>query len=372
MSKFPVEKTDKEGIIDAVNYLLSGPGGLGQNFQGFSSWTKGYLTGNYRPPFTVASTSKAAVGNETEFTVVVTPDYNGIKLGYLATGNGVGTGAVVTGLNFVAGTGYIVTLDVANAADIDNNIIFSPPVAQIPEVYVAPIALGVSEMLDEYTWKYFFASPQATPPFSNGQGVTITGVADSYYDGTYTPIGVAVCTTEYVILKTDAAYAVEPPSSGGTADFELTVPAEVNPGSALPNSTDCNAKVTVNSATDRVFLSAQLNNIISYEATTSTDLQYTVQINRYKGFINNDPINPEYRFNLDQTIAQKVYTFDSLNGTGTLDNVETIFTAIIDQPPPAFYWYILEVEFAETNGGDLQVTQSEFDQRSFSAQVVKQ
>ena len=47
MAKFPVEIGDSEGIIDSVNYLLSGPGGLGQNFQGFSDYQGAYLTGAF-------------------------------------------------------------------------------------------------------------------------------------------------------------------------------------------------------------------------------------------------------------------------------------------------------------------------------------
>lgn len=57
MSKFPVELSDNEGIVDSINYLLSGPGGLGQNFQGFSDYRGAYLTGAFRAPFTVPLTA---------------------------------------------------------------------------------------------------------------------------------------------------------------------------------------------------------------------------------------------------------------------------------------------------------------------------
>ena len=57
MSKFPVEISDNEGIVDSVNYLLSGPGGLGQNFQGFSDYQGAYLTGSFREPFTTPLTT---------------------------------------------------------------------------------------------------------------------------------------------------------------------------------------------------------------------------------------------------------------------------------------------------------------------------
>jgi len=289
MAKFPVENSDIEGIGDAVNYLLSGPSGLGQYFQGFSAYTPTYLTGNYRPPFT-------------------------------------------------------------NPAGAN--------------MYVAPIALGTSEMLDERTWKFTFAAASATPPFVSGNGITVSGVTDPYYDGTYNPIGVTECTTTYVVARTDSSYAIVAPSTGGTVEYNITVPAVKTPSF---NSTDCNAKVTVTGGTDRVFVSAQLNSIINYSGTG--DLIYTVAVNRYKGFINNDPVNPEYRFNLDATISQKVYNFTGLTGPGTIADTETIFSTIIDQPAPAFYWYILEVSYASDT---VIVTSDEFDLRSLSAQVVKQ
>ena len=53
MSKFPVEISDQEGIVDAVNYLLSGPSGLGQNFGGFSSYTPVYVRPTVKGPFTL-------------------------------------------------------------------------------------------------------------------------------------------------------------------------------------------------------------------------------------------------------------------------------------------------------------------------------
>jgi len=43
MSSYPVEISDTEGIVNAVNYLMSGPAGLGQNFQGFSAYLPAYI-----------------------------------------------------------------------------------------------------------------------------------------------------------------------------------------------------------------------------------------------------------------------------------------------------------------------------------------
>lgn len=55
MSQYPVE--DGNGVLEAVNYLLSGPSGLGQNFAGFSAYQPAYLTGSFRQPYTVNTTA---------------------------------------------------------------------------------------------------------------------------------------------------------------------------------------------------------------------------------------------------------------------------------------------------------------------------
>jgi hypothetical protein len=53
MAKYPVEYTDDEGVVDAVNYLLSGPAGLGQNFQGFSAYLPAYIRPKGKQPWSL-------------------------------------------------------------------------------------------------------------------------------------------------------------------------------------------------------------------------------------------------------------------------------------------------------------------------------
>jgi hypothetical protein len=57
MSQYPV--VSDAGLIEAVNYLASGPAGLGQNFDGFSAYQPAYLTGTFRQPFTVSTSTSA-------------------------------------------------------------------------------------------------------------------------------------------------------------------------------------------------------------------------------------------------------------------------------------------------------------------------
>lgn len=389
MSKYPVERSDSEGIADALNYVLSGPAGLGQNFAGASFSSTGYLTGNFRAPFT----------------------------------------------------------------------------SEVPvTVYVAPIALSTSELLDPNTWKFTFATPEPTPPFPLGAPVLVSGVSDSLYDGTYSS-GVADCTTTYVITRTSAAYADPGPGTGGTVELNLSVGF---------NSTDGDARVVVNSASDRVFVSAQVLNTITYQASLTSSVLYNVAVNRYKAFPSGSAANPDFLFGFDETIAYRLYNFATLDptsnsvlnlsflgsksasvvsypvtytvnpttvtgtgsnlslritqfptgavpygpsnttieivsggqgynsgdslvvpgnllgtgsspandmtltvntvssGSATLDAIDTVFVNIIDTPDPGFYRYILELEFTSQIGGDAVITQCELGYRSLTCQVVKE
>ena len=51
MSQFPVE--NEPGLYEGINYLLSGPAGLGQNFEGFATFTPAYIRPTFRAPFTI-------------------------------------------------------------------------------------------------------------------------------------------------------------------------------------------------------------------------------------------------------------------------------------------------------------------------------
>lgn len=468
MSQYPVESDEQ--LYQAVNYLLSGPGGLGQDFNGVQQWAPGWITGNFRIPYTQNSVNHNCTGTSGDTFVSCNPDALGVAVGMTVHGYGIASGTTVTSIGSGTATGVQVNLSAAITEDIDNDLYFYPVV--IPQLYIAPIALGTSTLLDPQTWKFEFATPQAAPPFARGNPIivanvksastspkgsyptsfslsgtkavlgtettysnifptTLTGSGSGYevsitltatgavaysdsntnisresrgsnygvgdtllipgtslggtspandltltitktssiYDGEYAPVGVVDCTTTYVIAKTTASYSADATGTGGTVEYYQT--------SSVPSvfalSTDCNSKIVVNGGTDRVFISAQLTNQISYQATTSSDLNYAVAINRYKGFPNNDVTNPGYLFILDKLIAKKVYSIPSLNGTGTLDEIDTVFSTFPDSGiTPGYYWYIMDVSFQVTNGGDLQVTQSQLGLRSMSTQVVKQ
>lgn len=302
MSQYPVESNEQ--LFQAVNYLLSGPGGLGQNFSGFSDYTDVYLTGNFRTPFTQITEAK---------------------------------------------------------------------------LYVAPIGISNAEQIDDRTIIYTFDTEQPSPPFAYGNGLTITGITPSTYnsndlkDAGYSinQIGVVECTTTYVIVRTVSPITTPLGEyvSGGSVKYVVAA----NYTDSGYNSTDCNSRVTITGATDRVFISGQLTQTLDYEVITGpSDFRVWVAINRYKGSPNNDPVNPDYAFEKDETVSRRIYTYTGLSGTGTKE-IETIFTTVLDQPGPGYYWYILETIFEYPDGGvEVEVTTDKFGLRSLSTQVVKE
>jgi hypothetical protein len=359
---YPLENLNSSQALDGLNYVLSGPSGLGQDFQGFQSYAPAWLTTNFRTPYSAPGLIRLAEGVSGQSTLTITNGVQGIVVGMTVTGPGIGAAATVTAI-----ADNVLTLSAANTADLyDFYVTFAPAV--IPRVYVAPIALGPSAWLDPYTWRHEFLVPETAPPFVPGNNITVSGVTPSDYDGGYTPIGVVECTTDYVIARTRSAFPDPGPGSGGTVELYNTTqyPSE------FVLSTDCNLKVTVTGPTDRVFITAQLLNTLSYTATTSSDLLYIVSINRYAGSPNSDPVNPGFFFEFEERITERQYTFTGLTGTGTLSPVETIFSTFVDTGIDAgYYWYILDVSFQKLTG-DIEVTESELGLRSMTTQVVKQ
>jgi len=269
MSQFPVE--DAAGVLEGINYLLSGPSGLGQNFQGFSDYRGAYLTGAFRAPFTVPLTT-------------------------------------------------------------------TPP----PPLYVAPVAIS-NITVPENPGRFFeitFTTPQANAPFLPGDTITVSNVTDDdsaeVFDGTYNR-SVVSCSTTGMLIQTSQAYEWSTYISGGDVSKDL---------SNTENSTDCNARVTVYGPTDRVFISAQINVDTSYTASTASEFDVIVRINRYNGTPTTTAGDNDFTFDLDTNpVVSEQITHYSVSAPGSTGNVEYIFTTVLDQPSFGYYWYILDYVF---------------------------
>lgn len=115
------EIINSELVFDNLNYLMSGPLGLGQNFSGFSAYTDAYLTGTFRAPFSAPITTTPA------------------PLWY-------------------------------STASISN----------ITPLNVDPVT-GETRSIEVF----FTGAPLAAAPFTQGDTVAIAGVTPSFYDDTY-------------------------------------------------------------------------------------------------------------------------------------------------------------------------------------------
>ena len=122
MAQFPIEIGDAAATNEAVNYLLSGPAGLGQNFQGFSAYQSAYIRPSSRQPWDLPVT----VGNP------------------------------------------------PTAQPLNPSIYLDIPINNI----TVPANPGQQIVCT-------FTTPQATAPFAYGDQIDLAGVTPSFYDGSY-------------------------------------------------------------------------------------------------------------------------------------------------------------------------------------------
>ena len=401
--QFPIQSDNETAQTDALNYLLSGPTGLGQDFNGFASFEPYWLTANFRTPYTLATVD--INGNPTVANLYVAPvnlsnaellDPYTFKFTFAATqtpppfalGNPITINDIVSDQEqvselLVAGTKAVSTQEVyyynlvpttlsgtGSGARLNISLYASAsePYDTDTNISVSVEAGGTGYAAGD-TLLISGADLGGTTP-ANDLTLTVDSVTNTF-NGTYSPIGVVECTTEYVICKTPDPYTSLAYVSGGTASFFNTAGENNNIDNYII-STDCNSKIVVNGGNDRVFISSQLTNKFSYAATVSTDLNYTVAINRYKGYPNEDPANPGFFFLFDKLIMKRTRNYPGLNGNSTLE-VENVFSTLPDAGiPTGYYWYIQDVSWQRTNGGDLEVIDSTLTVRSMSTQVVKQ
>jgi hypothetical protein len=386
MAQFPVEyaRKDSESLVEAINYALSGPSGLGQNFNGFSDSFTAWLRGNVRQPSTVAGYTTPAHGASTGTEITVSDpgsvrqnDANipsKIVIGQYVYGTNIGAGAQVSVDYDEINTPWLVPLTVANTGAVQGAVSFYNLAPTT--LYVAPISIGTIAWLNSRTILVTFATAQPTAPFEIGTLPLVFG--SPYYNGLYTGPGVVACDESTVTLQSSVDIPNLGTTTGGSIKVSNTIqPPAVGVDPGFPsavywNTTDCVSNVTVNGNLDRVFISAQIDNTITYTASATTTLEYTVAVNRFVAVPALTLTNTEFQYFYDQTVALQTYQYSLSVGTATLPVEETVFTNVIDNPGSAYYLYRLDLLFRVINDtGACEVTQSKLGNRSISVQVVK-
>jgi len=387
MAQFPVEyaRKDSEALIEAINYALSGPQGLGQDFAGFSDSYTAWLRGSVRIPSTLPGYTTPAHGASGVNEITVSDPGSlrqndplvpsKIAVGQYVYGTNIGVGAQVATSYDPINTPWTIPLTVANTGAVQGVVSFY--VGLPTALYVAPLNIATIDWIDSRTIQVNFSTAQATPPFELGTMPLIAG--STAYNGLYYGPGVVECNESYVILQQGFDILNFGPASGGTISVSNTIqPPTVGVDPGFPsaiyfNTTDCQGAAIVNGNQARAFISAQLDNTITYTASASSTIEYTVAVNRYVGIPALVIQNTELQYYYDATIASQSYQYTVGVGTATLPTEKTVFTNIIDEPQSAYYLYRLELLFRVINDtGSAEVTLSKLGNRSIAVQVIKQ
>jgi len=358
MSQFPLDT--ESDLVEAVNYLLSGPTGSGQNFQGVSAVgedaiTSGpaklvqtYFTGTpyFGPAITGFRSSAEQPGTQDDYAdPLLLPDI------YYPVWNTLPGGLPITSITPVDPTGR----------DIE-------------------ITVTLGSLTNE-----------SQGPWANGQQVVITGVTPSTYNKTYTVVDFNPSSTtvpfDTVTLRSTETVTWSAYTSGGTAainDFTLAKDQRFFTGNQ--------AIVAVSGPGERVFITSQSGELIVYTYTkfvaiASYDPLIKFQINRYKAVATTtlpDSVDGRYyqgyEWAFDTTLVnlKKPVSWDLL-GTQVYANpfTDVIYNNIIDNPNVGLYLYAFQIaqdaerDASPDDGAVLIVGARTTGVRSFTAQVIK-
>ena len=363
MSQYPVLTDD--GMQDGINYLLSGPQGLGQYYAGFSTSTPAFLIGSNQTPYVTNSYIKSATGDYGSTLLNVNSNAY-IETDMYVNGIGIPDNAKVVGIS-----SSIISISQPLYGNVSGNISFSNPA----NLNIGPLSLSSSTQIDNYTNKFTLAVPNTTY-FTIGQPVTVSNVSVAGYNTTYTPLGVqAPISTFSVTAYTSQSNSTLANGTGGNISFITTNSTD---SSLKFKSTDCIANAQATSSTDRVFLSGKLNCTTKFSLTSGdTDTTVTFSINRYKLILtpngnSANSLSRTYTYIYDQTVMQD-YKKVSANISNNSFNFDENFPSVVDQPSIGSYQYRIDLAFNTfPSSGTAVINTCQLFSRSLSAIVVKQ
>lgn len=375
MPNFPVELGDPQGIVEAVNYALSGPSGLGQNISGLAFSQPAGMIGAARLPHTRRPQASSEATGAQGAAVITCFAPENIRIGQYVEGIGIAAGTQVAG-TYNPATPSSVPLTIANTGPVTaivNFYEYNGP----DNLNVTPIALASAVQLDSNTVQFTFAAPQPSPPFRPNQIAAVAGVSVAAYNIFYTAPGVVECTTTTVTVRSFLPLGTLAAGTGGTIRSQATVAGPAVGVSTVQNrfySTDMQREVGFNSVTDRLIVSATLENTVSWTSPGTVDLLVRTVLVRLSSFATTDFGAAQAGLLFEQqSIVAEQNTIRTLSaGTGSF-TINTNFGTVVDTPPSAgLYLYRVALQFRNITAlGSAQVTSSVLGPRSISTQVVK-
>jgi len=364
MSQYPV--LTSQGIKEGVNYLLSGPQGLGQNFDGFSSSTVTFLINSVNQPHTTTTYNTSGFGYLGNNYFTVGSNAN-ITTTMLASGVGIPNNSTVSTVS-----GNTITISNNLYTNLNNSNVSFTQIASLNTI----VALANTVTTDGYTFHSTFTSTLSSIPYIVGTGVEILNFTTANYNASYTVIG---CTTSNATLKSSAYITPAGNIAGGNLELITTSYFSATP---YYISTDCVGNATTTGNTDRVFLSGEIDYVANMTYVNGPDWTcgVTSAINRYKKIIkpNGNSANnlqQTYTYVFDSTIATNIHIF-TVNSGNTSFSYNDNFVSYIDSPGIGTYQYRIDLSF-NTYTQNVSYTapyiqSCELIDRSLTSQVVKQ
>ena len=378
MAKYPVELNDQTGLVDNLNYLLSGNQSLGQSVQGQVFSTQAYQTGNNVLPFTSAL---AVLGRTETIATVDWLDDNTIKFTYPTA---LSTPAYSLGQSITA-TGTTIT--------------------EYNKVYTSVVQTTTTFVVVK--------SQTAIPNLGSGTGGTLTydaGVTSTFKYLHTDCLGVANISggTDRAVISAQIdnnfQYAAINPSSltytvainryklfdDSSFTFDATVAYQVYTAT-IPTTTNAATLLTITSGSKPVTTYPYTYPLTL--AASGAGLVVTIEINASAAGVYDTTnttitiINGGYGWLIGDTITipgtdlggatpadDLVLTVSDI-GSNTPGNdflrYATIFTAVKDTPQPGSYVYFLDTSYYDASG-ETFILGASFNYRSLTAQVIKE
>lgn len=309
MAQYPI--SDQQGIIDGLNYVLSGPGSLGQSFQGYSSNTTTAITGNIIDP----TTGEVASG------LPITTVY----LQYYLTDCQVRTS--VSG-----GTDKVV---ISGQANIDFDYTSLADSGCQYTVAINRYRAYPNNSTNYHDYLFFEQKTIASHTYNFALPTTSAGLAT--VSATGTKIGYAQPSTGSLVYPVDYIQPGVNATVGSGSDAVIQIQIAYGVAGTYNN---LNTKITVISAGSSWAIGDTI-------VIPGADLGGVTGVN-------------------DLTL-----TVTGLTGSTPTITQETIFTNIIDQPDLGYYLYVIELQWYALTGA-FTIDSGSMNVRSISAQVVKQ
>jgi hypothetical protein len=402
MATYPISSGDTANILEAVNYVASGPSGLGQQLQGFSSYTPTNLTGNFRVPFTATGASMYvepiplstaewlddytwkytfaaaqpsapfALGNPVRVTGVTPSDYNGyfLRIGVVECT----TTYVICREQTpypnpgVIGTGGQIELNVVDALNLGEGAEISTDANAFLSIDGGNSLVSVTAQVDISPFDYavlYTDYPTAVPELN---------IYVLIYR--YIAINVGTIPNPQYRFVPDKIVSQELIYNAPLNDYTQGVPVTYN---FISGTSDAGSAGIYTSVTATSTSGLGTNAIITLNITAPGTAYSTGSTLLSVGGGGNYQVGDTVTWDGSllggvSGVNDLVLEVASIGGTGdiTVPQSLTIFTPVIDDPTSGLYWYLLEVNVEPDYYNSLIAVKSiSVNRRNLTAQVLK-